>query len=238
MKKIKTVYKIDRGNNLATEEVNKGAEWVVKGKGIATLKVDGSACLVKDGELYKRYDRKLKSHFVKQLRSQENFVVTEDMFNEIPADAIPCQEKPDPVTYHHPHWVKIDSNKAEDKFHVEALNNFKEKLSDGTYELIGSKINNNPYGLESHVLVKHGAEILNVPDRSFEGIKSFLENLNGEGIVFYNEETGDMAKIRRKDMCKDLCKVEGKPGELVWTPQIDHRNQVNNDLKKKKPKKW
>ena len=114
-------------------------------------KVDGSACLVKDGELYKRYDRKLKSHFVKQLRSQENFVVTEDMFNEIPADAIPCQENPDPVTYHHPHWVKIDVNKPEDKFHIEALSNFKEKLSDGTYELIGSKINNNPYGLENNL---------------------------------------------------------------------------------------
>lgn len=25
-------------------------------------------------------------------------------------------------------------------------------------------------------------------------------------------------------MCKDLCKIEGKPGELSWTPKIDARD--------------
>lgn len=199
MQKIKTVYKIDRNTNLATTVVNKGAEWVLDGKGIATLKVDGSACLVKDGELYKRYDRKLKSRYMKRLRADANFVVTEDMFNELPGDAIPCQDRPDPVTYHHPHWVKIDASKPEDKFHVEAWNAMGGLLPDGTYELVGSKINNNPYGLDGYKLVKHGAEILDVPDRSFEGIKQFLTGLNGEGVVFYNNETGEMAKIRRKD---------------------------------------
>lgn len=199
MKKIKTVYKIDRENNLATSEVNKGVEWVVEGKGVATLKVDGSACLVKDGQLYKRYDRKLKSHFVKQLRNNKDFVVTEDMFNELPEGAIPCQDNPDPVTYHHPHWVKIEAQRPEDKFHLQALQNFTDKLEDGTYELIGDKINNNPYNLNTQMLVKHGAEILDVPDRSLEGLKTYLENLQGEGIVFHNLETGEMAKIRRKD---------------------------------------
>lgn len=219
MKKIKTVFKIDRETNIATPEVNKGVEWVLEGKGVATLKVDGSACLIKDGELYKRYDRKLKSQFVKQLRSKESFVVTEDMFNELPVGAIACQEKPDAVTYHHPHWVKIEPTRPEDKFHIDALNEATEKLVDGTYELIGKKINNNPYALENHVLVKHGAEILNVPDRSLEGIKAYLETLNGEGIVFYNEETGDMAKIRRKDF-------EG----MFW----NHEDTRNLNQKKKK----
>lgn len=201
MKKIKTVFKIDRETNLATEEVNKGSEWVIEGKGIATLKVDGSACLVQNGELYKRYDRKLKSQYTKQLRagklSADN--ITEDMFNELPIGAIPCQENPDPVTYHHPHWVKIEETRPEDKFHIEALKTITSKLEDGTYELIGEKVNNNPYLLSEHKLIKHGAEVLNVPNRSFEGIREFLTNLNGEGIVFYNLETGEMAKIRRKD---------------------------------------
>lgn len=200
MKKIKTVYKIDRETNLATEEINKGCEWVVEGKGIATLKVDGSACLVKNGELYKRYDRKLKSQFVKQLRANKDFVVKEHMFNELPEGAIPCQEKPDLVTYHHPHWVKIEAEKPEDKFHIEAFNALTNKPEDGTYELIGSKVNGNPYEINHHILVKHGMEILNVPDRSLQGIKSFLETLYGEGIVFYNEETGEMAKFRKKDV--------------------------------------
>lgn len=201
MKKIKTVFKIDRETNLATGEINKGAEWVLEGKGIATLKIDGSACLIQNGELYKRYDRKLKSHYMKQLRAGklDTNSITEDMFNELPAGAIPCQTNPDPVTYHHPHWVKIEENRPEDRFHVEALKTVTTKLEDGTYELIGEKVNNNPYELSGHKLVKHGAEILNVTDRSFEGIKEFLTNLNGEGIVFYNLETGEMTKVRKKD---------------------------------------
>lgn len=199
MKKIQTVFKIDREANMATEEVNKGAEWVLEGKGVATLKVDGSACMFKEGKLYKRYDRKLKSQFVKQLRSNPDFVVTEDMFNELPKGAIPCQESPDAITYHHPHWVMVKDYLPEDKFHFEALKNTKGKWEDGTYELIGDKINGNPYGLDTQKLVKHGSEVLDVPDRSYEGIKAFLETLNGEGIVFHNTETGEMAKIRRRD---------------------------------------
>lgn len=220
MKKIKTVFVIDRETNHATTEVNSGADWVLNGEGIATLKVDGSACMVKDGELYKRYDRKLQSKYVKQLRSGKDLVVTEDMFNTLPDNAIPCQDKPDPVTYHHPHWVKIDKNKAEDKFHIEALEAFGENLEDGTYELIGAKVNNNPYGLSTHVLVKHGAEVLNVPDRSYEGIKEFLTNLNGEGIVFYHPD-GEMFKIRRKDF-----------NGLFWNHD-DTRNLRDNKKKNK-----
>lgn len=200
MKKIATVFKIDRDIDLAVDIVNKDANWVVEGKGIATLKVDGTSCMIKNNELYKRYDKKLKPKYVKLLRAGKLPEVTSDMFNELPSTAIPCQESPDPVTFHHPHWIKVDENKPEDKYHVEAFKKQADSLSDGTYELIGSKINGNPYSLDEHILLKHGDIILTVEDRSFEGIKEFLKNLDGEGIVFYNEETGDMKKIRRKDM--------------------------------------
>jgi hypothetical protein len=46
MKKIKTVFKIDRETGMATNQVMLGAEWVINGEGTATLKVDGSACMV------------------------------------------------------------------------------------------------------------------------------------------------------------------------------------------------
>jgi hypothetical protein len=199
MKKIKTVFKIDRETSMATQEVMPGADWVLNGEGTATLKVDGTSSMVKNGVLYKRYDRKLKSEFMKKLRANKDFVVTEDMFNVLPANAIACEEKPDPVTYHHPHWIAVDKNKPEDAFHIKAWEDAGANLEDGTYELIGPKINNNPYELTELKLVKHGSEILNVPDRSYEGLKTFLENLNGEGIVFHHPN-GDMFKIRRKDM--------------------------------------
>lgn len=38
-----------------TPEVVSGMEWVLTGKGKATVKIDGSCCMVKDGELYRRY---------------------------------------------------------------------------------------------------------------------------------------------------------------------------------------
>lgn len=198
MKKIKTVFKIDRETSVATPVVTPGAEWVLAGEGIATLKVDGSACMIKDGVLYKRYDRKLKSEFMKKLRANKDFVVTQDMFNVLPDNAIPCEENPDPVTYHHPHWIAVDINKPEDAFHIKALDNATTVLEDGTYELVGPKINGNPYNLTELKLVKHGSEVVDMPDRSFEGIKATLERLNGEGVVFYHPN-GEMYKIRRKD---------------------------------------
>ena len=207
MKKIKTVFKIDRETGMATDVVMPGAEWVIAGEGIATLKIDGSACKVKDGVLYKRFDRRLQSRYTKQLRAiGPDFQVTEDMFNALPANAIPCEEKPDPVTYHHPHWVPVEKNKPEDAFHIKAWEAVNGQLENGTYELIGPKINNNPYKLTEYKLVKHGAELLNIPDRSFEGLKAFMENLQGEGVVFHHPN-GEMYKIRRKDMCNKESKL-------------------------------
>lgn len=199
MRKIKTLFKIDRQTNRALDEINPGFEWVLEGKGVATLKVDGSSCMIKDGELYKRYDKKLKPYYAKQLRAGIKFEIKEDCFNQLPVGAIPCEEKPDPVTWHHPHWVKVDSKKDEDKFHIEALKSSPANLPDGTYELIGEKINSNPYKMSGYSLVKHGSTVLSVPNRSFEAMKMFLESLDGEGVVFYNEENGDMCKVRKKD---------------------------------------
>jgi hypothetical protein len=223
MKKIKTVFKIDRETGMATNQVMLGAEWVINGEGTATLKVDGSACMVKEGILYKRFDRRLKSEFTKKLRALGNELqVTEDMFNVLPENAIPCEEKPDPVTYHHPHWVPVDKNKPEDAFHINAFEAANGKLEDGTYELIGPRINNNPYKLDRYKLVKHGAEVLNIPDRSFEGLKAFMENLDGEGVVFHHPK-GEFFKCRRKDF------------QLFWG-HVDSRD-IRDEEKKQKLKK-
>lgn len=233
MKKIKTVFTIDRETNKATEKVNPSAQWVLDGEGVATLKVDGSACMVKDGILYKRYDRKLQSRYMKEMRAKtakgQEFIVTEDMFNVLPDNAIACQEKPDPVTYHHPHWVAIDKNKPEDVFHIEALEKIQNPLEDGTYELIGEKVNSNPYKMSGHKLVKHGVELLNVPDRSFGGIKAFLDQLDGEGIVFHRAN-GEMAKIRRKDMCNMEVKLDMSDDQIKYTAPPDVRNKPKNKM--------
>ena len=180
MKKISTLFKKDP-NNLArvTNEIAPENDWAIH-SGIATRKFDGTASAIIDGELYKRYD-------VKKGR-------------EIPANAIPCQE-PDDITGHWPHWVKCDRNDKSDRYHFEAFDKLTEKI-DGTYELVGPKIQSNPEGYNEHRLVVHGGDEIELSDRSFESIKDFLSAVDNdvEGIVFHaNDGTGHMCKIRKKD---------------------------------------
>ena len=66
MKKIPTLFERIFENHKVvgiTDKVTPGFEWVLEGKGVATLKLDGSCCAIINGELYKRYDAKrVRSH--------------------------------------------------------------------------------------------------------------------------------------------------------------------------------
>lgn len=185
MKKIPTLFKREFANHKVKkilDEVTEGMEWVLKGEGIATLKYDGSCCAIINGNFYKRYDAKKGK--------------------KAPEGAIPCCE-PDMITGHHPHWVLVDSNNPADKWFWIAYCKEIEKqgtapLPDGTYEAIGIHFQNNPYGLESDILIKHGTIIIDLPDRSFEGIKNFLTENEIEGIVFWKDGE-PKCKIKRSD---------------------------------------
>lgn len=58
MKRVISLFKRDyEGNRQVYDEVVEGAEWVIAGEGIATEKIDGTACMIRNGKLYKRYGR-------------------------------------------------------------------------------------------------------------------------------------------------------------------------------------
>lgn len=176
MKKIVSLFKRDyEGTRQVYDEIVPGAEWVQDGEGVATVKIDGTSCLVKDGKLYKRYDSK------KGKPAPEGF--------------IPAQE-PDPVTGHWPGWLAVGEG-PEDKWHREA---FVGQFEDGaTYELIGPKVQGNPYKKERHELIKHGEWVFESdPPRTFEAIRLFLKSNVVEGIVWHRDN-GDMVKIKRRD---------------------------------------
>lgn len=177
MKKIISLFKRNYdGNRQVYDEVVEGAEWVINGEGKATVKIDGTSCLVQDGKLYKRYDAK------KGKTPPEGF--------------IPAQE-PDQITKHYPGWLAVDSSKAEDKWHVQAFENFSGE--DGTYELIGEKVQGNLYNITGHQLVKHGDwEFDDEPPRTFAELKQWFETHDVEGVVWHREN-GDMVKIKRRD---------------------------------------
>jgi len=187
MKKISTLFKKDPNDlGKVLNELNPENEWVINGEAIATRKFDGIASAIISGEPYKRFD-------VKKGKT-------------VPEGAIPCQE-PDEKSGHHPHWLKCDRNKPEDKYFFEAFDALEDK-QDGTYELCGETIsterfsqNFNVEKVIGHKFIKHGSEILELPGLTYEAIKEFLEKTENdiEGIVFHHKTDGRMCKIRKKD---------------------------------------
>lgn len=114
-----------------------------------TVKWDGTACAIIDGELYKRYDVKPGK--------------------KIPDGAIMCQSY-DKDAKHNPCWVKCDRNNPSDKWHWRAFDKGEAHnkptssktypFSDGTYELVGKHIQNNPYHIDDEILIPHGNFII------------------------------------------------------------------------------
>jgi hypothetical protein len=193
---------------MVLDVVTPGCEWVLDGEGRATIKWDGTACLVRDGRLFKRYDRKPTKAARKRRRREERNLAKlltpwalEDM-KLAPEGWESCTIGPDLGSGHWPGWVPIDLYEPSDRWHREALEN-RGPLPDGTYELVGPKIQANPYNVERHVLIPHGGlEEDYAVDRTFAGLREFLEGFGHEGIVFHHPD-GRMAKIRRRDYFLD-----------------------------------
>ncbi len=185
MKKIPSLFKRSyEGDRLVYDEVVEGSEWVVAGEGVATVKIDGTSCMVKDGKLYKRYDRK------RNKKTGE--------YREALLGWIPCEEEPDENTGHWPGWLLIGDG-PEDKWHREALENESSALLDGTYELTGPKIQGNPHKEIKHYLTRHDSMPKTDVPVNFDDIKDYLLSKSYmEGIVWHHPD-GRMVKIKKKD---------------------------------------
>lgn len=177
MKKIPTLFQRDPNTHQLIPTVVPEAAWVIEGEGVATRKYDGTPLMIKDHLAYRRYERKKDA--------------------PAPPEWIPAQEAPDPITGEWPGWVLIGAG-PEDEYFREAITH--DLGLDGTYEVIGPKVNGNPERQADHRLVRHGENQLGgyeVP-RTFEGLKFFLANVDIEGIVWHHPD-GRMAKIKGKD---------------------------------------
>ena len=198
MKKIPTLFERQYENHKVvgiTDKVTPGCEWVLDGEGIPTVKFDGSACAVIKGKAYKRYDAKKGK--------------------PIPEDAIKCQEEPDPVTGHMPCWVPIRPSNPADKWFVEAFTNcysviccviddideFRVDTPNEivTFEAIGPHFQGNAEHLECDKVIPHGCSIIcDLPGRSLEELRTYLEKTPIEGIVFWKDGE-PKCKIKRSD---------------------------------------
>ena len=198
MKKIISLFKRNyKGNHLVYDEVVPGAEWVIAGEGVATVKYDGTCCMVRDGKLYKRYDRKLTKGAAKCKRRDKDFVPTVEHFKPAPANWEAAELEPNVHTGHWPGWLPVGDG-PEDKWHREAWENHFYTSGGYTCELVGPKMQGNPYQMDSHRLIMHSEKFTNQPPRDFKGIRRYLLNHHCEGIVWHHPD-GRMVKIKRRD---------------------------------------
>lgn len=180
VKKIISLFKRDyEGTRLVYDEIVEGAEWVVAGEGVATIKLDGTSCMVRDGQLYKRYDRKMKK----------------GKYRDAPHGWEAAQD-PDPISGHWPGWLIVGDG-PEDQYHREAWNSGAAHLGDGTYELCGPKVQGNPEQLERHSLIPHGSDMVDAP-RTFDALREWFKGRDIEGLVWHHKD-GRMVKIKKKD---------------------------------------
>lgn len=174
MQKIISLFKRDyTGTRLVYDEVVPGAEWVLAGEGAATRKLDGTCCMVRNGVLFKRYTLKR---------------------GVAPPDFEPAT-KIDPATGKQEGWRPVDPSDPGDKFHLQAWDI---TLPDGTYELVGPKIQGNPENYPEHTLVAHGSIPVPAAPRTFNELKRFLDGGGIEGIVWHHSD-GRMVKIKARD---------------------------------------
>ncbi len=176
MKKIPTLFLRDEQNRArVTRTVNPECQWVLDGEGVPTRKWDGTACMFRGGKMFKRLT-------VKPGRPK-------------PDDFESCGV--DDVTGKEVGWVPVGDG-PEDKYHREAAPAHG-GLNDGTYELIGPKINGGREGWGARCLVRHDRTRLECSARDFVGLVAWLAEHPFEGIVWHHAD-GRMAKLKRKDV--------------------------------------
>jgi hypothetical protein len=180
MRKIISLFQRNYdGDRLVRNEVVPGAEWVLAGEGVATRKFDGTCCMVRDGKLFKRFEVKVGG------KAPANF----EAANEV-----------DENTGKQQGWVPVGDG-PEDRWHREAFASYTETGTpppDGTYELVGPKIQGNPEGFGGHSLIRHGDSGIYGNPRTFLDIHDHLASYDIEGIVWHHPD-GRMVKIKARD---------------------------------------
>jgi hypothetical protein len=179
MKKIPTIFDRDwdGDRSLVTRVPHSDCGWVFAGEGRATIKLDGSCCMIRGGRLYKR--RELKGGTIP------------DGFELVGYD----EETKKSVG-----WMPVGEG-PEDQYHREAWGREVGIPADGTYELVGPKVQGGAESWSYHTLIPHGA-IRPIereePPRDFDGLKAWFTGQDIEGLVYHHPD-GRMAKIKLKD---------------------------------------
>lgn len=180
MRKIPTLFKRDPDDmRHLLSEVHPDCAWVLAGEGTATRKYDGT-CVYFDGEEW------FARREVKPGKAS-------------PAGFIGIDH--DPNTGKMVGWEPVAQSPFA-KFHAEAVGSVT-GWGEGTYELLGPKIQGNPERLAIHTLIAHAAaQVLDVHPGSLDearaAVLEFWDEGGYEGIVWHHPD-GRMAKLKARD---------------------------------------
>jgi hypothetical protein len=195
MKKIPTIFVRDPETNLrhVLNEWHPDCGWVRDGEGTATYKWDGTAVKIIDNEIWKR--REIKPG------------------KPIPPD-FDQEGDEDPNSGKRVGWMPCDPEAKEDRWHFEAYATWPDPdIPDGTYELVGPKVQGNPHVFKAHQLMPHGEHVIDGAPVDFDKLAEWMhrdtlfsrfgEELSAgfEGIVWHHPD-GRMAKIKVRDFPK------------------------------------
>lgn len=181
MKKIPTIFERDpEWPSRLLHAANPECGWVFKGQGVPRRKYDGTSCYVGNGQLYRRREVGLRT-----ILPRGTIIVD---YGEVKETVIV--------------WWPVDPSDPQDRWHCEAFDRGPidgEPFRQGTYELVGEKINGNPENISGHLLVRHdSAPIYHDVPRHYDGLREWLRGRDIEGLVFHHPD-GRMAKVKKRD---------------------------------------
>jgi hypothetical protein len=203
VKKIPTYFDRDWSGDRSrvVPTVNPDCRWVADGEGVATQKIDGACAMIRDGKLFKRREMSARQ----QMPVGFELVAT-DLNTDKAVGWLPVGDGP------------------EDRWFREA---FGEGLpwQDGTYELLGPKVQGNPEGYGAHVLISHDQLLMSdQPPRDFDGLRAWMSGQNIEGVVWHHPD-GRRAKLKLRDFGLSRAADAAKPSPSG--PDILPRDHVN-----------
>jgi hypothetical protein len=179
----------DHGRYVIVGDVTPGCEWVLAGEGRATRKYDGTCVrfTTEPPDQGRAWSRRV----VKPGKAApDGFVILET-------------DETDETTGNQVGWEPSDQSgflEYIDEGIMNWLIAHEGRPPDGTYELIGPKINGNPEHSDRHVLVPHGQYDLEQPfSWTADDLAEWVREMPWEGVVWHHED-GRMAKLKAKDL--------------------------------------
>lgn len=185
MKRIPTLFLRDPCDpKRLTDKINPEAAWLLTCPETLvepSVKWDGTAMQVLQGRPWKRFTVKHGR------RRPAGFDATGPSDEGVYPGWVPLGEGPED-RYHRQAWSRfLGCSPRDDGCLCSVGGSFRDDWSmDGTYELVGPKVQGNPYGLEEHMLVRHGDRSVPVHGLGLEELREVLQALKAEGIVWRN----------------------------------------------------